>query len=339
MKRDAQTTILQACARFVRRQLDPVLTRLGGIEERALTIDKLQDSVQVRELVAGIVAAHVKSLPVPELPKARDGLDGKSITIDDVAPMLKRLVDEAVAAIPKPKDGEDGKKGDPGKNAEPVLVTDVVAELIRCSDLHPVLDLLAAEAVSKHFEANPLRHGKDGDNASPQMVATAVAEHLQANPIPAAKDGRDGLDLKDLFRADGGRLMAVLSDGTTRDLGVFVGKDGINGKDGLSMADITRTYDGDTHEVVERWTVAGEQKELRYPAGGISPGGFWKEGTVARAAQAFTHDGHLWFAKRETRVKPSIEAKDDWQLAARKGRDGKDGRNGIDKTAPVKVGA
>src|SRR5690606_40120488 len=46
-------------------------------------------------------------------------------------------------------------------------------------------------------------------------------------------NGKDGLDVKDLFRADGGKLVAVMSDGSTKDLGKFVGKDGEPGRDGL----------------------------------------------------------------------------------------------------------
>jgi hypothetical protein len=67
--------------------------------------------------------------------------------------------------------------------------------------------------------------------------------------------------------------------------------------------------------------------------------GFWSEGKRIKAGESVTHDGALWIAKRDTDAKPCLEAKDDWILAARKGRDGKDGRNGIDKTKPVKANA
>ena len=66
--------------------------------------------------------------------------------------------------------------------------------------------------------------------------------------------------------------------------------------------------------------------------------GFWSEGKSVKAGESATHDGALWIAKRDTSAKPCLENGEDWILAARKGRDGKDGRNGIDKTAPVRVG-
>lgn len=237
--------------------------------------------------------------------------------------------------------GERGEKGDAGRDAEPVdldaLADAVVAKLLASDRLETLADLAAVKAVADHFEANPVQHGKDGrdgkdgkDGRDGERGADGAAGE-KGEPGPA---GSDGLDVKDMFRSHESHLIAVMSDGTTRDLGVFVGKDG---SDGLSMTDVTREYDSAEHEVVERWSVGGVAKELRYPAGGIRPGGFWREGMKSLAMQAVTHDGALWIAKRDTTAKPSIEAKDDWQLAARKGRDGKDGRNGIDKTATVKV--
>src|SRR5690606_24274191 len=83
-----------------------------------------------------------------------------------------------------------------------------------------------------------------------EAVEKAVAEAVAAIPAPAdgkdgeqgppgekGADGRDGLDVKDMFRSDGGRLIAVMSDGTTKDLGEFVGKDGAPGAPGKDGAD------------------------------------------------------------------------------------------------------
>lgn len=246
-----------------------------------------------------------------------------------IAPLLRRI-DDLESRHP-----EKGEQGPAGKDAEPVDVDAIVDAAVRAlldsPRLETLADLKAAEAVEKHFEAHPVRDGRDGERG-PQGERGAEG--------PAGKPGRDGLDVRDMLRNSDDHLIAVMSDGTTRDLGLFVGKDGSNGKDGadgLSMADVSREYDQATHEIVERWSVGGVAKELRYSAGGIRPGGFWTDGKRCAAGMAVTHDGALWIAKRDTVAKPSIENKDDWQLAARKGRDGKDGRNGIDKTAPVKV--
>lgn len=195
----------------------------------------------------------------------------------------------------------------PGQYAEPVLVADVVKELVATEALAPLIDLMVAEAVAKHFEANPVR------------------------------DGTDGVGLADALIDRDGALVLTMTDGRAKALGVVVGRDGAAGADGLSMADVTRAYDAEAHEVVERWTVAGEAKELRYPAGGIRPGGFWREGMKCHALQAITHDGALWIAKRDTAARPCLENSDDWQLAARKGRDGRDGKDGKPPPGPVSL--
>lgn len=49
--------------------------------------------------IAAMVSEAVAAIPVPS--------DGKSVTVDDVTPVLQELVSNAVAEIPVPKDGKD----------------------------------------------------------------------------------------------------------------------------------------------------------------------------------------------------------------------------------------
>lgn len=204
-----------------------------------------------------------------------------------------------------------------------IKLDDVVKEILSTDELKTLVDLHVAEAVAagvaKHFVENPIRQPEDGK---------------PGERGEKGEPGRDGLDVKDLFRADGGRLVAVMSDGTTKDLGQFVGE---NGKDGLSVTDLTREYLPDSHEIVERWTQAGQSKELRYPAGGIHHGGYWMNGVKAAAGQSWTHNGTLWIAVNDTADEPSAASKD-WTIGARKGRDGQDGKIIKVPQEPVKLG-
>ena len=102
------------------------------------------------------------------------------------------------------------------------------------------------------------------------------------------------------------------------------GRDGKDGKDGLSITDLVREYDASTHEVVETWRVPGSDvaKTLRYPAGGIHYKGYWREGLQVKAGEAWTSEGHMWIAAKDTTTKPGTN-NPDWYLGARKGRDGK----------------
>lgn len=255
---------------------------------------------------------------------------------ETVAKLLGRIdvLEKALAERPLPERGEKGEAGPqgvPGRDAEPVLVADVVKELVTTEALAPLIDLMVAEAVAKHFEANPVRDGKDGADGK-------AGE--KGEPGKDGEKGDPGVGLADALIDRDGALVLTMTDGRAKALGVVVGRDGAagaDGRDGLSMADVTRTYDADAHEVVERWAVAGEQKELRYPAGGIRPGGFWREGMKCHALQAITHDGALWIAKRDTAARPCLENTDDWQLAARKGRDGRDGKDGKPPPGPVSL--
>jgi hypothetical protein len=257
-----------------------------------------------------------------EVEKTAEGLVCK-----DAIAELRTTLEQRVATVEQVK-AVAGPKGDPGQDAEPVLVADVVRELIDTDVLAPILDLMVADAVAKHFEANPVRDGEQG----PQGVPGEKGE--------PGRDGADGVGLSDALIDRDGALVLTMTDGRAKALGVVVGRDGApgaDGRDGLGMAEVAREYDAETHEIVERWTVAGDAKELRYPAGGIRPGGFYREGMKCHALQAITHDGALWIAKRDTTAKPCLENADDWQLAARKGRDGRDGKDGKPPPGPVKL--
>lgn len=218
---------------------------------------------------------------------------------------------------------DKGEQGEPGRDAEPADVAEVARQLLSTDGLKALIDLYVTDAVA----AIPApKDGKDGEQG-PKGERGEKGER-----------GTDGIGLAGAMIDRDNSLIVTLTNGETKNLGVVVGRDGVNGVDGLSMADASREYDQEMHEVIERWTVGGVTKELRYPAGGIRPGGYWREGMKSLALQTVTHDGALWIALRDTATKPCLENKEDWQLAARKGRDGKDGRNGIDKTVPVKVG-
>lgn len=259
--------------------------------------------------IAGIVAEAVAAMPVP-----RDGEDGKSVSVDDVAPIIRdeiakamesvkapelpdiavmvgNEVKAAVEALPVPQDGKDGSS---------VSVDDVLPALQGLVKLH--LDAIPA----------PL-DGKDGKDGEAGKDGTAGAP------------GRDGLDVKDLFRADGGRLVAVMSDGTTKDLGMFVGKDGgpgrdgVNGKDGsdgLGFEDLA--FETDEHgRVIAKFQRGDLVKSARLP--GIVDRGPFKAGDGYEKGDAVSYGGSLWIAQEPTSDKP--DGSKAWRLAVKKGRD------------------
>jgi len=179
------------------------------------------------------------------------------------------------------------------------------------------------------------------------MVREAVSEHLKAHPPADGKDGRDGIDGvgKDGLGLAGavitreGTLVITLTDGQTRDLGVVVGKDGapgvagrdgldgVNGADGLGFGDL-HMEQLDERTVAFRATRGDQAKEigtLSVPA--LIYRGVFREGTTYSVGDSVTWAGALWVARAVTTDKPG-EGATAWQLAVKKGADGKTGPQG-----------
>lgn len=276
----------------------------------------------------GPLLKRIEELEARQLVKGEDGQDGKdgsSVTLDDVAPIIAEQVKAAVGAIPVPQNGENGKDGADGKDADPVSVAEVAAELLATDGLKALVDLHVAEAVAALPKPE---NGKDGDPGLPGEPG---------EPGAKGDPGADGVGLAGAVIDREGALTLTLTNGETKSLGVIVGKDGENGthgKDGLSFDNATGEFDAERGFVIR---LANGERSAEFVLPYMRHAGFWSEGKAAKAGESMTHDGALYIAKRDTQAKPCAENGEDWILAARKGRDGNHGRNGIDKTGPVKV--
>lgn len=207
-------------------------------------------------------------------------------------PDFNQAIRDALSALPVPKDGEKGEKGADGHS-------------ITLEDIQPLID--------KAVSAIPVpKDGKDGKDGEKGIDGKDGEKGLDGIGQAGAMIDRDGC------------LIITTTNGETKNLGVVVGKDGESGKDGMSLDSFDLEYIEETHEICVKAACSGRVKELRYPAGGIRPGGYWREGTKAKACEAWVHDGSTYFAKRDTSTKPSTSS-DDWILSARKGRDGDNG--------------
>ena len=251
----------------------------------------------------------------------------KDVIREATAPLLKRIEELEARQPERGEKGDTGPAGDPGRDADPVLASDVVAELVKSDALAPVLDLYAAEAVAKHFEANPVQHGKDGRDG-PQGPSGEKGD-----------PGANGIGLAGALIDRDGSLVVTLTDGTQKSLGPVVGKDGQrgdNGADGFGFDDLSVDYDGE-RGLTLTFTKGERVKEFKLDLPVMIHRGFYADGMSFKAADTVTHDGNLWYAKRDTSAKPSHENKEDWQLAARKGRDGDRGQDGKDYQPPKPV--
>lgn len=221
------------------------------------------------------------------------------------------MIREAVEPL-KSENAELRKEIDALKAREPER-TEAQAVEIDVSDV--VRELLASDGIK-------------------QLVGLEVESFLTENP-PAA--GKDGAGIADLLIDRDGNLVATFTDGRMKSLGVVVGKDGAPGRDGKDGSDLTEValeFDGERTVRVKGRT--GEvTKRLAVPLWR----GYWSETAVAEKGDILTHNGTAYIAVVDNpKCEPGVGKYDhEWKVFARKGRDGKDGRNGIDKTAPVKV--
>ncbi|MBD9640745.1 hypothetical protein IB277_31090 [Ensifer sp. ENS07] len=163
----------------------------------------------------------------------------------------------------------------------------------------------------------------------------------QVSALPAAKNGEpgnDGIGLAGAMIDRDGNLIITATNGIPYNLGKVVGKDGEPGKDGFSLSDFDATLMDDGRTVLLSFE-RGEQSfkvELGIPV--MIYRGVHREGTY-RKGDTVTWGGSLWHCDAdETTEKPDSSAKH-WTLAAKKGRDGKDGTlKEVKPSAPIRVG-
>lgn len=144
-------------------------------------------------------------------------------------------------------------------------------------------------------------------------------------------NGRDGAGILDGFVSRDGHLIATLSDGTTRDFGEIVGKDGRDGeagkdgRDGFGFEDMDVAVLDDDRTIELSFRRGEDVKAftLKWPT--MIYRGVFKDGEQYEAGDCVTWAGSLWHCQSETKEKPGTES---WTLAAKKGRDGKDAKVG-----------
>jgi len=252
----------------------------------------------VREYVDKATApllAQIEELKAREPIKGEPGEPGKSITLDDMQPLIVRSLSE--------------------------LTADAFEK--NCAELQS--RLAALEAMPKPIDGKdgtPGERGADGKDADPAMIKLLVAEEVAK--IPPATDGKDGVGLAGAVIDRDGDLVVTLTDGTHRKLGCVVGKDGERGKDGFGFDDLVETIEDGGRVLVHRFVRGEDIKEFRHIMATVIDRGVWKQGTY-QWGDSVSHGGSTWIAQKDTETKPDTPDSD-WRLSAKRGRDGKDFR-------------
>lgn len=226
----------------------------------------------------------------------------------DFSAEIGAAVQAAVDAIPKAKDGRD---------VDMAEVEDLVAKAIEAvprpkdgasADMDELREHLS-ELVAK------LPRPADGKSVTPDDVAPILENQVAKWALEFERRAQDTLQ-KAIDK-------------------VPVPKDGKDGRDGVGFDDLEVEFDG--VKTITFKLVRGDvtkQFDLTMPV--VVDCGVFKDGHIYTPGDSVTWAGSYWIAQKETGAKPD-SPESGWRLAVKKGRDGKDGRNGIDKTAPVNL--
>lgn len=239
-------------AGHIAKQLAPIVERLAAVEARQ-----------------------------PE--KGEKGDDGKSVTTDDIQPLVQAEVSKAVSAIPVPKDGEPGADADMDALKEQAIDA-------------------AKDAAKEWLKENPPSDGKDGVNGVDGKSLTAEdAEAVLARYI-------DSWALDFERRAQG-----ILERSVDR-----LPKPA-DGKDGLGFDDLSMQFDGERGFSVK--FVRGDQiKAFDFSLPVPIYRGVFKDGAYSKF-DTVTWGGSVWIAQKDTENRPG--GNEDWQLMVKQGGEGK----------------
>jgi hypothetical protein len=235
-----------------------------------------------------------------------DGIDGSKGETGDVGPQGAKGADGADGqAGPEGPAGASGARGERGQDGE------------------------RGPQGEKGVDGLTGPNGRDGDRGEPGQKGA---------------DGRDGVGITGAIIDRDGALIFTMSDGSSKSVGVVVGKDGaqglngkdgadgINGRDGVGFDDIDVTLEDGGRVRVERYLRAGQVlKETRLTTGQPVYRGVHKSGDAYAVGDTVTWGGHTWFCQADTTEQPGFANKSEhWVLMTKAGRDGKEGKPGRD---------
>lgn len=260
-------------------------------------------------IIAKMDALEKRIAELPEPPK----------DIGVKADEVRQMIEDAISAIPP---AEPGKSADPEETA--ALVRGEVEKAIAAID-----------------------KPRDGKSVTVEELAPLV-DATVSRAVAAIPRPKDGLDAVEFLRGPEGNLIVTMSNGMVRDLGKFVGKDGIDCDMSAverSIADkvaaIPKPQDGlgfDDLDMVEtekgvflQFKRGDVVKDFRLPV--VLDRGVYKEGVTYQKGDGATWAGSFWIAQEETSEKPDTGK--GWRLAVKRGRDGRDGV--VKEQKPVKV--
>lgn len=244
------------------------------------------------------LAELVKAIPAP--------VDGQSVTVDDVAPLIREEVAKAVADVPPAKDGQS-----------------VTAE-----DVRPLLAELVESAVKALPQPEP---GKDADMDALRAHLGELVKGIQLPAVPTVDEVAATFERRfsDLTLSWERQARDTFDKAADR---MPVPKDGRDALD-LEAFDMAIGEDGRTVTVKLQAGDALIEKSVKIPA--VIDRGVYGAEKAYEQGDGTTYGGCYWIAQKDApEGVPGASA--DWRLAVKKGRDGKDLRENASRHDPSK---
>ena len=294
---------------------------------------------------------------VARLATVRDGEPGRSVTLEDVAPVIRAEVERVVASLPPAKDGNDVDPeviwsmvneavaelppAEKGEDADPAVIAAMVREEVAklpppepgrnadIEDVRPIVVALVAEAVAA---IPPAKNGEDADPAViRQMVDDAVAS------LPPPEKGKD---------ADPAVIRAMVDEAVAGAVSAIPppakGDPGPPGRlaavkawtDGVHYDGDIVTLDGSTFQAIrdtgrqpphEDWVCIAQAGRAGDDGRSFTIRGTWEPDGLYRELDVVAMNGASFVAKSDD---PGPCTGDGWQLMSAQGKRGKQGEEG-----------
>ncbi|CAI2496942.1 Carbohydrate binding domain [Serratia ficaria] len=303
------------------------------ITQLTLSIAELKEAAPDIETRIGEVVGRLEIPAAPELPDIKSMVDeavtaampppaqdGKSVTVDDVRPMLEELVSTAVAEIPVPVAPElpDIKSmvDEAVTAAMPPPAQD--GKSVTVDDVRPMLEELVSTAVAEI----PVP-------VAPELpdIKSMVDEAVTAAMPPPARDGEDGRDALqieimpdiDAEKSYPRGTYATHNGGLWRSFEKTAGMRGWECLvDGITTVDIEQDEHRHFTVIVERSSGASTSKSFDVPV--MIYRGVFKSGADYRPGDTVTWGGSLWHCDEATSDKPGETGSKGWTLSVKRGR-------------------
>lgn len=253
--------------------------------------------------IKAILIELVAGLPKPQ--------DGKSVSVDEILPIIDGLVEKKFSTIELPK---------------PIELPDVPS-MVRASVRAAIAELPKPQ------------DGKDGATADQLkgMVQELVSVAIEALPKP-----KDGIGLAGAVLDREGSLVITLSDGKMANLGTVVAKEldlkaihktleemvkaiprPKDGLDGFGFDDLSYEFDGVRNLTFKFEREGKEPKVLHIQFPTITYKQVYVEGKKYDLGDLVTWGGSMWHCNKNG-VTDKPGSNDNWTLAVKRGRDGKE---------------